>query len=165
MRDAIQISFAGAFGNGNRKLLKQLSLEDIVVVRGLLSHRDALQLQADSDLLFLPMESNADGRRSFNLSGKVFEYLAMGKPILAAVPQGDLSDLIQRAEAGWWVDPYDEHAMKSLLLELIRRKQAGDLGIHPKRDYIRQFERREATRQLAALFDSLLLPTLSGARE
>jgi len=109
-----------------------------------------------SVVLFFPLMSYADGDRSYIYSGKVFEYLATNKPILAAVPTGDARDLITRARAGWCVDPRDVGAIKSLLEDLIEKKMAGTLNTNPDQQYIRRFERRELTRQLAELFDSLV---------
>ena len=54
------------------------------------------------------------------VSGKVFEYLAAGRPILAAVPPaGVAADLIRRTESGQVVDGDDqsglEHALEGLI--------------------------------------------------
>lgn len=155
LEDAIALSFAGRFGSRNLQLVRQLKLENVVSVKGYLPHQQALRLLVESDVLFLPMQTEENGRRSYNVSAKVFEYLATGKPILAPVPQGDLCDLIRRAGAGWCVNPHDVGAIKSLLEKLIQKKTTGTLSTTPDRQFIRQFERRELTRHLAALFDSL----------
>lgn len=155
LADELAFSFAGRFGERNLRLVRELKLEKVVSAKGYQSHDQAVQVLMDSDVLFLPINSEKDGRRSYNLSGKVFEYFAAEKPILAAVPEGDLRDLIERAGAGWCVEPHDVGAIKSLIEELVEKKAAGTLSINPDRRYIMQFERRELTRQLAALFHSL----------
>ncbi|MCH8147002.1 MAG: glycosyltransferase family 4 protein [Planctomycetes bacterium] len=156
LKNRIALSFAGSFGEKNRELVRQLGLENVVSIRGYLSHAEAIQLLADSDVLFLPMSTEPNGRRSYNMSGKIFEYAATRKPIIATVPAGDLHDWIQRARVGWCVDPCDVRGIKNLLVGLIDKKEAGTLCTDPDIEFIQGFERLELTRQLASLFDSLL---------
>lgn len=154
--EKIELRFAGNFGKANLRHVQQLGLEHVVSVKGYLPHAQSLQLLMDSDVLFLPMLSTPGHPRSYIHSAKTFEYLAAGKPILAAVPEGDARDLVTRARAGWCVEPRDVGAMKELLRELVERKLSAKLRIDPDRQFIRQFERRKLTRQLATLCDSLI---------
>ena len=74
---------------------------------GFLPYGEALAAQraADALLLLIP---HAGGRGDSVLSGKVYEYLAAGRPILAAVPpSGVAADLIRRTGAGEVVDRDD----------------------------------------------------------
>ncbi len=62
------------------------------------------------------------------LSGKVFEYIAAGRPILAAVPpDGAAADLIRETGAGIVAPPDDVDALRDALLELDRRFRDGGL--------------------------------------
>ena len=62
--------------------------------------RQSLALQRDSEALLL-LIPEAGGRGQGVLSGKVFEYLAAERPILAAVPpDGAAADLIRETGAG-----------------------------------------------------------------
>jgi len=149
-------SFAGNFGEENLRLVRELKLNGLVSVKQYLPHRESIRLLAESDVLFLPLFSFVDGPRNYMYTGKLFEYLGARKPILAALPEGDARDLVERARAGWCVDPRDVDAIKALLGQLVERKMAGTLRIHPHEQLIMQFERREQTGRLAALFDSLL---------
>jgi glycosyltransferase involved in cell wall biosynthesis len=154
--EKIAICFAGTVSDEARKLARDLQVEKVVSFKGHLPHAQAIQVLMDSDVLFLPIQAETTGQRSYILSGKAFEYLATGRPILGAVPEGDLSDLLRRVRAGWCVHPRDVGAMKSLLEELIEKKLAGTLHADPDRAFIKQFERRELTRRMAEVFDSLL---------
>jgi len=158
LEDAIELSFAGTFGGENEKLVKQLKLEGVVSVKGYVSHSESIRLLQESDVLFFPLPSPSNGERSYIHAGKLFEYLAVRKPILATIPEGDAQDVIQRARAGWCLDPRNVDAIKSLLEDLIARKKAGDIRSTLDEQYIQRFERRELTRQLAALIDSLPKP-------
>ena len=62
------------------------------------------------------------------LSGKVFEYIAARRPILAVVPpDGAAADLIRRADAGVVVAPDDVDGIRGALLELEHRFRASGL--------------------------------------
>jgi len=61
--------------------------------------RDSLALQRDSDALLL-LIPDAGGRGQGVLSGKVFEYLAAERPILAAVPPDGAAAELIREETG-----------------------------------------------------------------
>jgi len=157
LREAVRITFAGKFSAKNAALVKELKLEDVVSVKGYLPHAESIQLLADSDVLFFALPTPLDGGRSHMHAGKLFEYLAAEKPILAAIPHGDAKDLIESARAGWCVEPRDVDGMKSLLEQLIEEKQkAQALTVHPNREYIAQYDRRALTGKLAALLDTLL---------
>lgn len=152
----LRVDLIGQVGRDNEQLVIDLGLERIVRLGGRLGHADAIAALRAADLLFLPMMTEEEDRRSYNVSGKIFEYLALGKPILAAVPEGDASDIVRRAGAGWVVAPYDVEGIKALLVRLIERRREALRSIHPDRDFIRRFERKTLTGQLAALFSELL---------
>ena len=91
--------------------------------------RESLELQRDSEALLL-LIPDAGGRGKGVLSGKVFEYLAAERPILAVVPpDGAAADLIRETGAGVVAAPDDvdgHPARRSAELEaLLARRHAG----------------------------------------
>lgn len=155
LNDHIFLRFAGQTTRTYAPLVSQLRLENIVSLEGYLPHSDSIRLLNESDVLFLPYALPTNGKRNYNYSGKIFEYLAVGKPILAAAPPGDARDLVERVGAGWCVGPKDIAGMASLLTKLVEAKMSGTLAIHPDKEIIYQFERRALTSRLADVFDSL----------
>src|SRR5204863_481392 len=83
--DDVVARFAGDFRSADREWVDGLGLGDRLELLPYLPHRRALELQRDSEanLLLLP---DAAGRGRVVPSGKIFEYLAAERPILAAVP-------------------------------------------------------------------------------
>jgi hypothetical protein len=75
---------------------------------------------------------DAGGRGEGVLSGKVFEYLAAERPILAAVPpQGAAAGLIRETGAGVVAASDDVPALSAALSDLHARWQAGALNGTP----------------------------------
>ena len=101
-----------------------------------------------ADLLFLPMQGLPHGERATIVPGKTYEYLAARRPILAAVPAGDARDFVRAADAGDTVLPDDVDGMAAVLQTRIAAGRAADRALDAS---VARFERRELTRQLAAV--------------
>jgi hypothetical protein len=101
-------------------------------------------------LLLIP---EAEGRGKGILSGKVFEYLAAERPIVAAVPpDGEAARLIREVGAGVVSAPDDVGTLRASLEGLEARWRAGKLGGTPlsteQRD---RLDRRARSQELADL--------------
>jgi glycosyltransferase involved in cell wall biosynthesis len=87
------------------------------------------------------------------LSGKVFEYLAAGRPVLAVVPpDGAAADLIRETNAGVVVAPDDVDGIRRALAELHARFLNGGLpDVELDEDVRGQLSRRARVEETAAL--------------
>jgi glycosyltransferase involved in cell wall biosynthesis len=132
--DDVTVRFVGDFRPGDREFLDSLQLGDRVEIVDYVPRRESLRLQRDSDALLL-LIPEAGGRGRGVLSGKVFEYLAAERPILAVVPpDGAAAQLIRDTGAGVVAPPEDEDAIRDALLALHGRWQAGELDGPPLSD-------------------------------
>jgi glycosyltransferase involved in cell wall biosynthesis len=95
----------------------------------------------------------AGGRGKGVLSGKVFEYLAAGRPILAAVPpEGAAASLIRETGAGTVVAPDDVAGLRAALEELHSRFLDGGLpSVQLDEDVRSRLLRQARVEELAAL--------------
>jgi glycosyltransferase involved in cell wall biosynthesis len=82
-------------------------------------------------------------------AGKLFDYLATGKPIFAITPlDGEIARIIREARAGWCVDPNDPCAIANGLLEMYHaRGRIRD--VVPNWEFIRSFSRPNIVAGLA----------------
>ena len=110
------------------------------------------------DLLFLPMHDLPEGRRARIVPGKTYEYLAARRPILAAVPDGDVRGLMREAGNADVVRPKDVGGMAATIERHADRVLAGEPPPEPNEELLRRHERRELTARLAEVFDGLAGP-------
>jgi len=125
--DDVVARFVGDFRVADREWAEDLGLGPRLELHPYVPRREALALQRDSDALLL-LIPEAGGRGQGVLSGKVFEYLAAERPILAAVPpEGAAAELIRNTGAGVVAAPDDVPALTRALTELHERWAAGTL--------------------------------------
>jgi glycosyltransferase involved in cell wall biosynthesis len=123
--------FVGDFRASDREWAESLGLGGRLELHPYVPRREALALQRDSDALLL-LIPEAGGRGRGVLSGKVFEYVAAERPILAAVPpEGAAAELIRNTGAGVVAAPDDVPALTAALSELHARWAAGALDGTP----------------------------------
>ncbi len=119
--------FVGDFRSTDREWAEQRGLRDRLELVPYTSHRNALALERDSEALLL-LIPEAGGRGRGVLSGKIFEYIAAERPILAVVPpDGEAARLLRESRNGVVVAPEDTSGIEEALRGLIDRWRAGSL--------------------------------------
>jgi glycosyltransferase involved in cell wall biosynthesis len=148
--------FVGDFRTADREWAEQLGLGERLELHPYVPRRRALELQRDSEALLL-LIPEAGGRGRGVLSGKVYEYLAAERPILAVVPpDGAAAALLRETGAGIVVAPDDVRGMREALQQLDRRFRAGRLNGTPlAAAYRERLSRRARVEELAELLRSL----------
>jgi glycosyltransferase involved in cell wall biosynthesis len=151
------VRFVGDFRPGDREFLQSLELGDRVELVQYVPRRESLRLQRDSDALLL-LIPDAGGRGRGILSGKVFEYLAAERPILAVVPpDGAAAQLIRDAGAGVVAASEDEDAIRDALLSLHDRWRRGELEGPPlSAEWREKLSRASRVEELADLLKALI---------
>jgi glycosyltransferase involved in cell wall biosynthesis len=153
--DAV-VRFVGDFRTADREWAEALGLGDRLELHEYVPRRQSLELQRDSDALLL-LIPEAGGRGKGVLSGKVFEYLAAERPILAVVPpDGAAADLIRETGAGVVAPPEDVDAIRGALVALHEQWRAGTLTGSPlSQEWRDRLSRRSRVEDLAELLRSL----------
>jgi len=111
----------------------------------------ALSFGLGSDFLLVVMPGFAKW-----IPTKIYDYLRLGKPILALVPEdGDAAKIVREAKAGY-VLSYDAGEMIQQLKAILEQWKRGDLKhFHPDVDYVKQFERRKLTQTIVDVFNTV----------
>ena len=131
-----------------------------VVVHDHRPHAEVVTAMRRADLLFLPMPGLAHGRPAALVPGKTYEYLASGRPILAAVPPGDALDFVHAAGAGIVVAPDDVDGMA---VALRRSVVAGRGPDRPLRPSVTRFEWQMLAGKLAGIVRRVLATSIDSA--
>jgi glycosyltransferase involved in cell wall biosynthesis len=144
--------FVGDFRPADREWAESIGLGDRLDLVPYAPRATSLALQRDSEALLL-LIPDAGGRGRGVLSGKVFEYLAAGRPILAVVPpDGAAAELIRAVGAGPVVAPDDVDGIRAALVELHGRFADGGLPDVVLDDaWRRRLSRRTRVEEIAAL--------------
>jgi glycosyltransferase involved in cell wall biosynthesis len=149
--------WVGGLRSSDREFAESLGLGDRIEEMEHVPRQSALELQRDSDALLLLLPE-AGGRGKTVPSGKIYEYLAAERPILAAVPtDGVAAELVRRADAGIVVAPDDVPGLKEALSGLRARWEKGALANGTLSPELReQLSRRTRSREFAALLEDVV---------
>ena len=139
----IKFRFVGAIPWTIKERAKELGIEESCEWIGHVDHGQAIQYMRKSDflLLIIPDAPGAEGI----LTGKLFEYLGAGKPIIGIGPkQGDAARIIDRCDAGKMFERNESEAITQWMKEII---SAGE-NIQKSNASVGDYERKQLTKTL-----------------
>jgi glycosyltransferase involved in cell wall biosynthesis len=149
----IEIRFLGAIPGDIKTSLLSSGLP--VVVKGHVTHREAISeiVSAHANLLVI---GEGPGMGT-TLTGKLFEYLRAGRPIIALIPPtGEAAKIIKEMDAGYVASPSDVQGTADSLSGLYARYRRGELKrretFYPG---LERFDRRNIAGRFAGVLDSL----------
>ncbi len=150
----LKLRFVGSFPESSRRLLAALGLADIVQIIGRVSHRQSLEYQSLSDGLLLINGCIPELDR-WVIPGKIFEYLGMGRPILAMASPGSWSwQIINKTGAGLVCDA-DEARLARTIIEFCRRISHAGPGFERNAAAIADYDCQVLTRHLADFLEEI----------
>jgi glycosyltransferase involved in cell wall biosynthesis len=85
-------------------------------------HREAMELLAGSDVLVAVVEGGGAGPAT--MTGKIYEYLALRRPVLVLGPSGVASQLVESSGAGVAADAGDPRAVEVCLSTVVGMAQS-----------------------------------------
>ena len=133
------------------KLAASIGVEDIVISKDNVPYTQALQEMAACDVLLVLGSRETD----VFLPAKIFEYIGLRKPVIVVSDEGELTNFLRKYRFGMAIGLQDEQNARNALVQIYDDVLAGRtekyICSNPER-----FSRRELTRKLAAIFDSLI---------
>ncbi|MGB8376449.1 MAG: glycosyl transferase family 1, partial [Salegentibacter sp.] len=128
--------------------IKKAGLGKNLILKGYVSHDEALELQKKSQLLLL-IEIDSEETRGI-IAGKLYEYMAAKRPILAIGPESwDVERIISETGTGKVFSYRAGQELKEYLMQAYKEYKAGNLK--SKATNIEQYSRRNLTGKLAKL--------------
>ena len=140
--------FIGRMGDPLKLQIKESRVGHIFEFKSYMPHTRSIAHLKSTDYCLLIID-DVPGSSAI-LTGKLFEYIGVGKPILALVPQGNAAELIEDLNLGKVIDPKDAREISQVLRSI---------ASHPvviKSDKTYRYSRKFQTHVLADYFDSLV---------
>lgn len=101
-KNKIELNFYGDSGN-ILEIGEKYNIKDIINVHGFIDHNEVLKEEKSSDILLLISWNNPNER--IFIPGKVFEYMALKKPVISiGYKEGCLKDIIDQTNIGFHTD-------------------------------------------------------------
>ncbi|MDD4426687.1 MAG: glycosyltransferase, partial [Mariniphaga sp.] len=128
-REKLSIRLIGQTDDSVIDDIKNNGLEKNLVQTDHLPHKKGLDELAQSQILLLPINDapNAKGI----LPGKMYEYMALKRPILAIGPvNSDFAQILKETKAGAAVDFNDFAGLKESINQYFQQFQEGGLEVH-----------------------------------
>lgn len=155
----LEVLFVGQFDQSGSKehqeAISNHKLTGIVKVLGYLPHHEVLNLACQCDFLLL-IEGDYHSSISKGIyTGKLFEYIALKKPIFGVLPEGCARDLIIDSKLGMVADHNDVVEIKEKLKIFFHLTGTHQI-FQPNPSLMQQFSRVTLTSKLVAIFNSLI---------
>lgn len=153
-KDKIEIYLTRAYGDEHvLNLEKKYTLNEIVKTVGYLDHKESLILSSKMNCCLLIIGKGEKKKSVY--TGKVFEYLRLGKPILSLAPNdGVVSKLLKETGTGYNCEIDDVNSIENILTDLYSKWQTNDEEIYRCNDGIEKYERKNLTHDLVDIFES-----------
>lgn len=115
-------------------------------------HNEIIKEQRKATILLLSI--NRGPTAPGIIPGKLFEYLALAKPIICMGPvEGDSAAIVQKSGAGAVVDYDDKEGFKREISSLFEKYKSGNLQINT--DGVEQYSRKKLCGEVAKILDSI----------
>lgn len=122
-----------------REKISTNSLEEICILTGLVPQAEGPGYLAACDVLVSPHVPNPDGSPFFGSPTKLFEYMAMGKGIVAS-KLDQIADILSHNETAWLVKPGDEESLMLGIKTLLDDPGLSDrLGRAAREEAVKQY--------------------------
>lgn len=151
----LRIRLVGMVDPNVRETIRNLNLDDITEVVAYVPHEEAVAYMQRAGLLLLSIEDFPASAGM--LTGKIYEYLASGRPILGVGdPDGDAAALLRKTEGGQLFGRCDVEG----LVQFVRThyedwaNEKPRLGASPEN--LQPYRRRAQTERMAAVLSDVV---------
>lgn len=150
----IRIRLIGQVDNSVLESIKRHNIEKYVEITPYIPHNQVLEEQQKSAvlLLFINNSPNAKGV----LTGKLFEYLASGRPILCIGPEdGDSARVLNETETGITVGFNNKEKMITVISDLYQKYVDNQLESQQS-SLVEKYSRRNLTKDFVKILNEII---------
>lgn len=152
-RSMFELHFIGKTDYAVKESISRYKLSDFVRHISYLSHDQVIKYEKQATVLYLPINNTPNSKGI--ITGKLFEYLASGRPIVAiAPPDGDMAVILGESGAGWVSHFDDKEGLKGNIDVLFDQFLSGTLQSSSKN--IEKYTRKGLTKELVEVMNQLV---------
>lgn len=145
-KEVFKLKLAGRVSEAVLESIKDFGLESYVQLEGYIPHTEAIAMQRTANVLLL-LEIDSPATRSI-IPGKLFEYLAARRPILAIGPAGsDIEEIITSTASGGFYTYTQEARIKMEILSHFKKFVAREDRL--QKGAIAKYHRKNLTKALS----------------
>jgi len=152
IKDKLLIRFVGGgsfvYSNNFCNWIEDLGIKNNIEIVGHVPHSECINILYHSDVLLLLQQSE---KVYMQIPAKTYEYMRVGRPILAICSDGATADLIRELKAGLVVRDTTEEIKNAIIKFSLQ-----EISSVCDREKIRQYERKNLTKNLAKIFDEFV---------
>jgi len=161
LNEYLKINIVGTILTGKFfERAREYGIEKHIYFKGYMQHKQAVKELMKSHVLLLAITT---GETTGMITGKLFEYLASGKPVLAHVPNGEAFDILKNShqdvffhnpgnidDAADFIVTYYQHKKNRTNQESTKEIPVCDS------DFLRQYSRKYQAEQFAKLLNDII---------
>ena len=151
LKERLRLNIVGYPSENVLRYASESELRDIIQIHGFIQDRaEVLEMMRASHCLLLFW-----GRPDFSrlaVAGKTYDYLRIGRPILAVTHEGGVKQLVEEARAGWVVPPDNTQAIKEALRAVLLNHRKNGPPSPPRPEFVAQFRWDRHAENLARVF-------------
>ncbi len=150
--DSLEIKLAGTVSQDIVDAIESVGLGEKLMLPGYVPHSEAVQMQHNARILLL-IEMNTPETRVI-LPGKLFEYLAARRPVLAFGPEGsDIADILIETKSGDYFSYDQKEELKQRVRQLYEAFRQG--GPFLTSENVEKYSRRNITARMAKIITAI----------
>lgn len=157
-----RLSLVGVKDEPTRRIVERSSSHNLVQLVGFVPFNESIAWIRHADALFLPLFGLPKGHRSRIVPSKCYEYIASGKPILGALPEGDARDLVKNSGRGYIADPCDDAAIADALRNTIHQARSMGRQSPPDPTSLEPFDWKQLCHRFFSFVDRRIKEVPSG---
>ncbi len=146
----LRIHQLGKLTRRERRLVRPLIERGVFIDHGVVPRARCLSVERSADVLLL---INSRARPSV-APGKIFEYLGIGRPILALSEGTFAAEIVRETGGGWIIDPGDKAAIESRLRYLLSA-DSSEWGMIPNEAQVEKYSSACCIDELERLLNGL----------
>jgi len=156
LKEKIEVRFVGITGSLVDDMVRSIGLKDIIKIVPYCSHKESIAEMRNSNLLVL-IQASVDGKKAETATGKIYEYIASGRKILALTSgRNEAVRIIRDLNAGTSVDPGNIEAIAEAIKAYYKIWETGKEEKERTFCDLESYSRKHLTGVLARHFNSIV---------